>query len=203
MEKEELDKLIGTGPGSFSPELAAQLRTRLGLPPPANMVAKVTVSELTKTNVSTNSILNVSLAERNLKEGEAYINANRDKSGVTTLPSGLQYTVINAGKGKSPTENDILYVNYRGTTLDGNEFDSSYKRGKPFQCQLNRDIIQGWSEALALMKEGAKWRVVIPARLAYGVMGHTPIGPNATLIFEMELVSIEKPTPPAEAPKGN
>ncbi len=131
------------------------------------------------------------LAEKNKKEGEAFLAANAKKEGVKTLPSGLQYKVITEGKGKSPKATDTVTVNYRGTLIDGTEFDSSYKRGEPATFQVN-GVIKGWTEALQLMKEGSKWQLFIPSNLAYGERGAGGvIGPNATLIFEVELLSIK------------
>ena len=131
------------------------------------------------------------LAEKNKKEGEAFLEENKKKEGVKTLPSGLQYKVITEGSGKSPTESDTVTVNYRGTFVDGTEFDSSYKRGEPATFPV-KGVIAGWVEALPLMKEGAKWQLFIPPGLAYGETGAgNAIGPNATLIFEVELISIK------------
>jgi FKBP-type peptidyl-prolyl cis-trans isomerase FklB len=141
------------------------------------------------------------LAEKNKKEGEDFLKANAKKKGVKTLPSGLQYKVITAGKGKSPTAEDTVVANYRGTLINGEEFDSSYKRGQPATFPL-RGVIKGWQEALPLMKEGAKWQIFVPSQLGYGPNSPSPaIGPNATLIFEIELVSIKEATKPAEEPK--
>lgn len=110
---------------------------------------------------------------------------------MTVLPSGLQYKVITEGKGESPKATDTVTVNYKGTLIDGTEFDSSYKRGEPATFPVN-GVIKGWTEALQLMKEGAKWQLFIPANLAYGERGGGPIGPNSVLIFEVELISIKK-----------
>ncbi len=130
------------------------------------------------------------LAEKNKKEGEAFLAENKKKGGVKTLPSGLQYKVITEGKGASPKETDTVTVQYRGTLIDGTEFDSSYKRNEPATFPVN-GVIKGWTEALQLMKEGAKWQLFIPANLAYGERGAGGvIGPNATLIFEVELIKI-------------
>lgn len=131
-------------------------------------------------------------SEKNKKDGEAYLAQNKTKAGVKTLPSGLQYKVITEGKGKSPKATDTVTVQYAGTLVDGTEFDSSYKRGQPATFPVN-GVIKGWTEALQLMKEGAKWQLVIPPDLAYGANGTPggPIGPNAVLIFEVELVSIK------------
>ena len=129
-------------------------------------------------------------AKKNLAEGEAFLAGNGKKEGVVTLPSGLQYKVLAEGKGKSPVATDNVTVHYKGTLIDGTEFDSSLKRGKPATFRPDR-VIAGWKEALQLMKEGAKWRLFIPAKLGYGERGAgSKIPPNATLIFEVELISV-------------
>lgn len=131
------------------------------------------------------------LAAVNLKEGTAFLAANKTKPGVVTLPSGLQYKILTPGNGPKPTANDTVVCNYRGTLINGKEFDSSYKRGKPETLPVGR-VIKGWSEALQLMPVGSKWQLYIPADLAYGDRGAGPdIGPNSTLIFEIELISIQ------------
>jgi FKBP-type peptidyl-prolyl cis-trans isomerase FklB len=133
------------------------------------------------------------LGDKNKQEGETFLAENKKKEGVTTLPSGLQYKVIKAGSGKKPKATDMVTVNYRGTLLDGTEFDSSYRRGQPASFPVN-GVIPGWTEALQLMEEGAKWQVFIPSNLAYGERSAGPqIGPNATLTFEIELISIQEP----------
>jgi FKBP-type peptidyl-prolyl cis-trans isomerase FklB len=137
--------------------------------------------------------------ETNKKEGAAFLAANATKQGVVTLPSGLQYKVMVAGTGPKPTADDQVVCNYRGTLLDNTEFDSSYKRGEPATFGVGR-VIKGWSEALQLMPVGSKWQLFIPSDLAYGEGGKGPIGPNSTLIFEVELLSIQPKTPPAAAP---
>jgi FKBP-type peptidyl-prolyl cis-trans isomerase FklB len=131
-----------------------------------------------------------SQSEKNKKEGEDFLAKNKTKEGVKTLSSGLQYKIITEGKGKSPKATDTVTVQYRGTLIDGTEFDSSYKRGQPATFPIN-GVIKGWTEALQLMKEGSKWQLFIPSDLAYGEKGGGPIGPNAVLIFEVELVSIK------------
>lgn len=131
------------------------------------------------------------LADKNKKEGTAFLAANKAQEGVKTLPSGLQYKVLAEGNGAQPKPTDQITVNYRGTLLDGTEFDNSYKRGEPATLQLN-GVIKAWSEALPLMKTGAKWQLFVPADLAYGEKGAgRAIGPNSTLIFEVELLSIK------------
>lgn len=132
------------------------------------------------------------LSEKNEKAGKKYLAANKKKQGVVELASGLQYKVVEKGKGDKPASSDTVTVHYRGTLIDGTEFDSSYARGEPATFQI-ATIIQGWQEALVLMSEGAKWQVFIPPALAYGSGGAgQSIGPNETLVFEIELVSIEE-----------
>ena len=127
-------------------------------------------------------------AEKNRAEGEAFLAANKEKEGVITTESGLQYKVIVEGSGENPTPEDTVQVHYRGTLIDGTEFDSSYARGEPAEFQVNR-VIAGWTEALQLMSEGAKWELYIPSELAYGPRGAgADIGPDAVLIFEVELL---------------
>ncbi|MBI4326869.1 MAG: FKBP-type peptidyl-prolyl cis-trans isomerase [Chloroflexi bacterium] len=133
-------------------------------------------------------------AEKNQKEGQAFLAENKKKEGVTTLPSGLQYRILKEGTGPSPRLSDTVVTHYRGTLIDGAEFDSSAKQGQPASFSLD-GVIKGWTEALQLMKVGAKWQLFIPPDLAYGEQGAgAVIGPNATLIFDIELVSIEKPS---------
>ena len=139
------------------------------------------------------------LGEKNKKEGDAYLAANKDKEGVKTTDSGLQYVVIEEGDGPQPTAADVVNVHYRGSLLDGTEFDSSYKRNEPATFPVG-GVIPGWQEALQLMKVGAKYRVFVPANLAYGERGAgQAIPPNATLIFEVELLGIKKPEMPDKA----
>ena len=129
--------------------------------------------------------------EKNSKEGEAFLEENRNKEGVITLSSGLQYKIIKAGDGAKPTKEQTVICHYRGTLINGTEFDSSYKRGEPAEFPLN-GVIKGWTEALQLMKVGAKWQLFIPANLAYGERGRPGIPPNSTLVFEVELLEIVK-----------
>jgi FKBP-type peptidyl-prolyl cis-trans isomerase FklB len=130
-------------------------------------------------------------AAKNKSEGDAFLAANKGKEGVVTLPSGLQYKILTAGTGPKPTATDSVVCNYRGTLTDGTEFDSSYKRGKPATFGISQ-VIKGWTEALELMPVGSKWQLFIPADLAYGERGEQRggIGPNSTLIFDVELMSI-------------
>jgi FKBP-type peptidyl-prolyl cis-trans isomerase FklB len=141
-------------------------------------------------------------AERNKKEGDAFLAENKTREGVKTLPSGLQYKVLKEGTGKSPKATDTVVVHYRGTLLSGMDFDSSYLRNEPANIQVD-SVIKGWKEALPLMKEGAKWQLVIPPELAYGENGAGPIGPNSVLLFEVELISVVKEAAaPAPAKAG-
>ena len=130
------------------------------------------------------------------KEGEAFLAANKAKEGVVSLPSGLQYKVLKAGTGEKPTLEDSVVCNYKGTLINGTEFDASEKHGGPATFPV-KGVIAGWTEALQLMPVGSKWQLFVPASLAYGAQGPGDIGPNATLIFEVELVSIQKAAPPA------
>jgi FKBP-type peptidyl-prolyl cis-trans isomerase FklB len=144
----------------------------------------------------------------NKKEGESFLAANKGKEGVVALPSGLQYKILKEGPGPKPTATDSVVCNYRGTLINGTEFDSSYKRGQPATFPVT-GVIKGWTEALQLMPVGSKWQLFIPSDLAYGERGPAPeIGSNATLIFEVELLSIEDKSkekapekPAADVPK--
>lgn len=129
-------------------------------------------------------------AEANLAEGTAFLDENKTKPGVVVLPSGLQYKVLEEGTGRMPTATERVKVHYRGTFVNGEEFDSSYKRNEPVEFQVG-GVIPGWTEALQLMKEGAKWQLFIPANLAYGERGRPPrMPPNSTLLFEVELIEV-------------
>jgi FKBP-type peptidyl-prolyl cis-trans isomerase FklB len=129
--------------------------------------------------------------EKNAKEGEAFLAANKTKEGVVTLPSGLQYKVLKEGTGPKPALTDTVVCHYRGTLIDGTEFDSSYKRNEPAKFPVN-GVIKGWTEALQLMPVGSKWQLWVPSSLAYGERGVGPqIPPNTMLIFEVELISIQ------------
>jgi len=131
-------------------------------------------------------------AAKNLAEGQAFLAENAKKEGVVSLPSGLQYKVIEEGTGASPKPEDTVTVHYRGTLIDGTEFDSSYSRNEPATFRADQ-VILGWTEALQLMKEGSKWQLFLPAQLAYGErQAGRLIGPNSTLIFEVELISVDK-----------
>jgi FKBP-type peptidyl-prolyl cis-trans isomerase len=139
-----------------------------------------------------------SVGESNHRAAAKFLADNGKKSDVVTTASGLQYKVLAAGSGASPKPNDEVTVNYRGTLINGTEFDSSYKRGQPANFQVNR-VIPGWTEALGLMKPGAKWQLFIPPQLAYDLRSAPPIPPGSALIFEVELVSV-KAAPPAAQP---
>jgi FKBP-type peptidyl-prolyl cis-trans isomerase FklB len=143
-------------------------------------------------------------AQKNQTDGEKFLAENKNKPGVKTTASGLQYKVLKEGNGATPKPTDTVVVNYRGTLLDGTEFDSSYKRGQPATFPVNQ-VIKGWTEALQLMKAGSKYQLFIPADLAYGARGAGgEIGPNSTLIFEVELLDVKpsasaSPSPSASA----
>jgi FKBP-type peptidyl-prolyl cis-trans isomerase FklB len=158
----------------------------------------LTPDELTAVLTQVQTEVNARRAEKmkivgdaNRAEGAAFLTANKDKEGVVTLPSGLQYKILTAGTGPKPTAADVVICNYRGTLINGKEFDSSYKRGQPSTFPVSR-VIKGWTEALQLMPVGSKWQLFIPAELAYADRGAgADIGPGATLIFEVELISIQ------------
>lgn len=145
------------------------------------------------------------LKERNTQEGEEFLAANKKKAGVKTTKTGLQYKLLKEGKGgKRPAATDTITAHYRGTTVTGEEFDSSYRRGRPLVISVD-SVIPGWTEALQMMTVGTKLQLVIPPELAYGEEGMPPaIGPNSTLVFEMELLGIQTPEPlggAADAPR--
>jgi FKBP-type peptidyl-prolyl cis-trans isomerase len=129
-------------------------------------------------------------AEDNKKEGDAFLAKNKKSEGVVSLPSGLQYKILKAGDGNKPAAADTVEVTYRGTLLDGTEFDSTYENKKPALLRVN-GVIRGWSEALQLMPVGSKWQLFIPPQLGYAARGSGLIGPNATIIFEVELLAIK------------
>ncbi len=129
-------------------------------------------------------------AAANKKEGDAFLSANKGKEGVVTLPSGLQYKILKEGTGPKPTASDSVVCNYRGTLINGTEFDSSYKRGQPATFPVS-GVIKGWTEALQLMPVESKWQLFVPSDLAYGESGRPGIEPDSTLIFEVELLSIQ------------
>jgi FKBP-type peptidyl-prolyl cis-trans isomerase FklB len=152
---------------------------------------RATIGELQKRVMATRQKELKEKAEMNLAEGKAFLDENKKKEGVKTLPSGLQYKVLVEGSGKTPKATDTVTVHYRGTLINGSEFDSSYKKGQPTTFRVN-GVIRGWSEALQLMKGGSKWQLFIPPELAYGEGGAGgQIPPNSALIFEVELISIK------------
>jgi len=158
---------------------------------------KIGIEEMTSLMQDFRQEMNAKKAEqqkqesaKNASEGEVFLAENAKKDGVIVLPSGLQYKVITPGTGKTPKSTDKVETNYRGTLIDGSEFDSSYKRNKPATFPVD-GVIAGWTEALQLMKEGAKWQLFVPGNLAYGERGAGgKIGPNATLIFDIELLKV-------------
>jgi FKBP-type peptidyl-prolyl cis-trans isomerase len=142
------------------------------------------------------------ISDANKQAGEQFLATNKTREGVVTLPSGLQYKIIKQGDGPKPTATDTVETNYRGTLINGTEFDSSYKRGEPVTFPVNQ-VIKGWTEALQLMPVGSKWQLFIPADLAYGPRSPSPeIGPNSALIFDIELLSIKKKEEPKDKPQA-
>jgi FKBP-type peptidyl-prolyl cis-trans isomerase FklB len=141
-------------------------------------------------------------AEKGMKakaDGESFLAANKVNPGIVTLPDGLQYQILTTGTGAMPAASDTVTVNYRGTLVDGTEFDSSYKRGQPASFPVG-GVIRGWTEALQKMNVGSKWKLFIPSELAYGERGHPPAIPeNSTLIFEVELLDVKTPAPAPQA----
>ena len=165
---------------------------------------QATLAELQKQVTAHQQEVRQQATEKNKKAGEAFLAANKDKPGVVTLPSGLQYKIIEPGTGPKPTASDSVVCNYRGTLIDGTEFDSSYKRGQAATFPVGQ-VIKGWTEALQLMPVGSKWQLFIPPDLAYGERGTNggPIGPNETLVFEVQLVSIQaKQSAPGAQPQA-
>jgi len=142
------------------------------------------------------------LAAKSKADGDAFLATNKNNPGIVALPDGLQYKVITNGIGAMPTNTDIVTVNYRGTLLDGKEFDSSFKRGQPARFPV-KNVIPGWTEALLKMKVGSRWQLFIPSELAYGERGRPGIPPNSVLIFDVELLSTQSPPPPAPAASGS
>jgi len=132
-----------------------------------------------------------SKAKNNQQIGDAFLANNKTQADVVALPSGLQYQIIKTGTGQSPTATSTVVTHYKGTLIDGTVFDSSYARGKPLEFKLN-GVIKGWTEALQLMKPGAKWKIFVPPHLGYGAHGvGNTIGPNATLLFDIELIAVK------------
>lgn len=158
--------------------------------------AQAALMQLQKDVQSGQELRQKALSDSNKKLGDAFLAANKSKPGVVTLPSGLQYKILKEGTGPKPTATDTVKCNYTGTLVDGTEFDSSEKHGGPATFPVN-GVIKGWTEALQLMPVGSKWQLFIPPDLAYGERGAPggQIGPSATLVFEVELLSIEPKTP--------
>ena len=153
--------------------------------------SRKTITDFQKTLMAKQAETMKKLSEKNKADGEKFLAENAKKEGVKTLPSGLQYKEIAPGTGKSPKATDTVTTHYKGTLIDGTEFDSSHKRGQPATFLVS-GVIPGWTEALQLMKEGGKWQLFVPSNLAYGERGAgREIGPNATLIFEVELISVK------------
>ncbi len=160
---------------------------------------KETMTAFSKGMMEKQSAVAKASGEKNLAEGQKFLEANKSKEGVKTTASGLQYKVLKEGDGPTPKETDTVETNYRGTLLNGKEFDSSYKRNEPATFPVNR-VIKGWTEALQMMKVGSKYELWIPAALGYGERGAgQDIGPNETLHFEVELLAIK---PPGAKPEG-
>jgi FKBP-type peptidyl-prolyl cis-trans isomerase FklB len=148
-----------------------------------------TVGEVQKRFVAARQKELKEMAEKNLADSKTFMEENKKKDGVKTLPSGLQYKILVEGTGRIPKETDTVTVHYRGTLIGDKEIDNSYSRGKPQVLQVDK-VVPGWTEALRMMKEGSKWQLFIPPELGYGEQGVGPIPPNSTLIFELELISI-------------
>jgi FKBP-type peptidyl-prolyl cis-trans isomerase len=153
--------------------------------------ARTAIADLQKAMLVQQAAVAKAAGEKNKAEGDAFLAANKAKEGVVALPSGLQYKVLTAGTGRQPTLEETVVCHYRVSLVDGREIDSSYKRGQPTEIPVKSGI-KGWSEVLPLMPVGSKWQVVVPPSLAYGERGASAdIGPNATLVFEIELVAVK------------
>lgn len=149
-----------------------------------------TLVELKRKVVALQAQERAAARQKNLQAGEDFLAENARRDDVVSLPSGMQYRVLEPGSGKQPAATDTVTVHYRGTLIDGTEFDSSYSRNKPATFRADR-VIEGWQEALQLMQEGAKWELFIPARLAYGDKGAGKIQPDSTLVFEVHLIEVK------------
>jgi FKBP-type peptidyl-prolyl cis-trans isomerase len=156
--------------------------------------AQAAIEALKKEYTAAQQQKRVTQGAKNKTDGDVYLAANKSQPGVTTLPDGLQYIVLTNGTGALPTASDTVTVNYRGTLIDGTEFDSSYKRGQPATFPVG-GVIHGWTEALQKMTVGSKWKLFIPSELAYGEQGRPGIPPNSVLIFEVELLDTKSPAP--------
>ena len=153
----------------------------------------MTDEQVRETLMAFQTELRTKTLDKNRKDGEAFLATNKGKEGIVTTTSGLQYKVETKGSGKIPTTNDTVVCHYRGTLVDGTEFDSSYKRSEPSSFGVT-GVIKGWTEALLMMPVGSKWKLTIPSDLAYGERGRPGIPPNSALLFDIELVSIKDPT---------
>jgi FKBP-type peptidyl-prolyl cis-trans isomerase len=153
-----------------------------------------TLTDLQRTVAAARERKSREQAEKNLKNGRSFLSENSMKDGIKVLPSGLQYRIGREGTGKTPKAGDFVTVHYRGTLIDGTEFDSSFKQEKPATFRADR-VIDGWKEALQLMKEGGRWQLFVPPDLAYGDKRTGIIGPNSTLVFEIELISVNSEKP--------
>ena len=173
--------------------LVAAIREALKGKEPAIKIEDIreTLKQLRKEVLIRYNLRRNEVAARNKRDGEAFLVANKTREGVKTLTSGLQYKILVEGNASGPLASDKVRVNYRGTLLNGVEFESSYSGGAPVTDKVD-DMIPAWAEALQLMKTGAKWQLFVPAELAYGERQYGRIPPNSTLIYELELVSIEK-----------
>ncbi len=160
--------------------------------------AQQTLQEFQKVFAAQQQAKKAEQTTKNKIAGEAFLAANKKQPGVITLPDGLQYVVLTQGTGPLPVATDTVTVNYRGTLIDGTEFDSSYKRGQPVSFPVT-GVIRGWTEALLKMPAGSKWKLFIPAELAYGESGRQNIPPNSALVFEVELLATKNPPPPPAA----
>jgi len=150
-----------------------------------------TLADYQKQLASNQAQIRLLTAERNKREGAAYLKANKNREGVVELASGLQYRIIKAGSGKIPTDSDNVTCRYRGTLIDGTEFDSSERLGFPLTFNVKDSVVKGWAEALKLTPAGSKWQIVVPPELAYGEKGAgRDIGPNAVLIYEIDLIAV-------------
>jgi FKBP-type peptidyl-prolyl cis-trans isomerase FklB len=202
-EKEKISYIIGMDIGSnfkkqsvdIDPDaLGRGIKDALSGAKPqiSDQEARETMASFEKEMRAKQEEIRKTLGEKNKIEGEKFLAENKSKEGIQTLPDGLQYKVTTPGKGKKPQLTDTVIAHYRGTLIDGTEFDSSYRRGQPASFPVN-GVIRGWTEALQLMEEGAKWQLFIPPNLAYGDRGAgQAVGPNAVLIFDVELLSIQE-----------
>ena len=178
---------IELNPQSFQEGILAGLHNKT--PALSEQEMQQLLTKLQENQLAKSQVQAAAVAQENLQKGKEFLANNKKNKDIISLPSGLQYKIITAGKGTAPTLTDIVTVNYRGTLLDGTEFDSSYKRNESATLPVN-NLIKGWQEALTLMSPGAKWKLFIPAELAYGEQASGIIQPNSTLIFDIELLNV-------------